>query len=588
MKTVTIITIILFLIAAVLFGIVFLKYIGSKIFSDTESSEIEQDIPEQDIPIVVEKDGEEVEKDTEEITAIEIYLDGSREDGIFLGAASYGTISEEASTIYGEDFSDSGFILSLDNEDYVFEPGSTHYLYVYTLIPKYGWDYIREKILIPGDTDYDENIQFSLENPPHNSVIKEADKENIRVFGWSVDFDYSDSTGIDGVEVYLNGPRGFGISEGPVDYGIERSDVATHFQNANYTNSGYSLHFDGSHLEDGSENTLYVYYYSASGTYSLAMVDFKIEGEEKESNAVISIEEYDLNDQTIEITGWAANKDWILEGRPPRSLDIDYSTKKIVFTSNTNGNDDIFSMNIDGSELTQLTDYPGKDNYPAVSPDGEKIAYTSDINGTWQIMIMNWDGTEKKQITHNPWRSGYPTWSFDGRFIYFEASPEGDYEIYRINSDGSNMKRLTFNPNIDDWHPYGHPFQHKVIYESGASGNEKLYVMNYDGKNIERISDINMRQRVPAISVDGKIIVFSDNSSVYTMDGNGENINKISGNLINCRHPDISPDNNFIIFEVGDKGQEEIYIVNLDGSNLVRLTNIKGTDYDPAFMYQID
>ena len=324
MKTVTIITIILFLAAAVLFGIVFLKYIGTKIFSDTEPSEIEQDIP-----IVVEKDGEEVETDTEEITAIEIYLDGSREDGIFLGAVSYGTISEEASMIYGEDFSDSGFILSLDNKDYVFEPGSTHYLYVYTLIPEYGWDYIREKILIPGDTDYDENIQFSLEHPSHNSIIKEADKENIPVSGWSVDPGYSDSTGIDRIEVYLNGPKGFGISEGPVDYGIERLDVATHFQNANYTNSGYSFYFDGSHLEDGSENTLYVYYYSTSGNYSLAMVDFKIEGEEKESNSIISIEDYDLNDQTIEITGWATNKDWILEGRPPRSLDIDYSTKKI-------------------------------------------------------------------------------------------------------------------------------------------------------------------------------------------------------------------------------------------------------------------
>jgi hypothetical protein len=586
MKTVTVIIIILFLTAAIFLGIVVLKYIGTKIFSDTETSEIEQNIPEQDIPIVVEEDGDEVEIDTEDIAAVEIYLDGNRENGIFLGEAEYGITSEEASMIYGEDFSDSGFLLSLDNNGYVFEPGSIHYLYVYTSIPKYGWDYIRKKISIPGETDYDESIQFSIDDPSHNTIIKGADKANIRISGWSVDLDHSDSTGIDKIEVYLNGPRGFGRSEGPVDYGIERSDVANAFQNANYTNSGYSLYFDGSQLEDGSENTLYVYYYSTSGTYSLAMVDFKIEGDEKESNAVISIEDYDLNDKTIEIIGWATNKDWILEGRPPRSLDIEYSTKKIVFTSNMNGNEDIFSMNIDGTELTRLTDYPGKDNYPSVSPDGKKIAYTSDINGTWQIMVMNWDGTEKAQLTHNPWRSGYPAWSFDGRFIYFEAAPEGDYEIYRINSDGSNMKRLTFNPNIDDWHPYGHPFQYKVIYESGASRNEDLYIMDYDGKNIKRISDINMRKRVPAISVDGKLIVFSDNSSVYTMDSNGENITKISGTLANCRHPDISPDNDHIIFESGAKGQEDIYIVDLDGSNPVRLTNIPGTDYDPAFMYQ--
>ncbi len=588
MKTVTIITIVLFLTAIIFFGIIIFKYVGNKIFSDTETTEIEQDIQEQDIPVEVQEDETKVEIDPEDITSIEIYLDGNKEDGISLGEAIYGTVSEEASKIYGEDFSDSGFLLSLDNEDYVFEPGSIHYLYIYTLIPKYGWDYTRERILISGETDYDENIRLSIDDPPYDTTIKEADKDNIRISGWAFDPDYSDSTGIDRIEIYLNGPRDFGKSIGPVEYGIERPDVANAFQNANYTNSGYSLYFDGSELEEGSENTLYIYYYSISGTYSLSMLDFKIEGEEKESNAVVSIEDYDFNDRNMEIKGWATNKDWILEGRSPRNLDTEYSTKKIVFTSNKNGNEDIFSMNIDGSGLTQLTDSPVKDNYPAVSPDGEKIAYTSDINGTWQIMIMNWDGTEKVQLTHNPWRSGYPTWSFDGRFIYFEASPEGDYEIYRIDSDGSNMKRLTLNPNIDDWHPYAHPFQYKVIYESGPSRHEELYIMDYNGKNIKKISNADMRKRVPAISVDGKIIVFSDNSSVYTMNSKGKNIKKISGDLVNCRHPDISPDNNFITFESGAEGQEDIYIVNLDGSNLVRLTDIPGTDYDPAFMYQTD
>ena len=110
--------------------------------------------------------------------------------------------------------------------------------------------------------------------------------------------------------------------------------------------------------------------------------------------------------------------------------------------------------------------------------------------------------------------------------------------------------------------------------------------MDYDGENIKRISDINMRKRVPAISVDGKIIVFSDNSAIYTMDSNGENIKKISGSLVKSRHPDISPDNKYITFESIIDGQEEIFIVNLDGSNLKRLTFIPGIDYDPVFLYQ--
>jgi Tol biopolymer transport system component len=462
--------------------------------------------------------------------------------------------SEEAFMIYGEDFSESGFLLAIDNEGFVFEPGSTHYLYIYTLIPEYGWDYTRKKISMPGETEDSASIQLSIDDPSQNEIIKEADKSSIRVSGWSVDFDSSNNTGVERIEVYLNGPRDFGEFLGEADYGIERSDVANTFGNANYINSGYSLYFDGSSLEEGSENTLYVYSFSTSGNYSLGMRDFKIEGE-KVSNTIVSIEDCELDDQTIDIKGWATNKNWAIEGKP-RSLDIEYSLKKIVFTSDRNGNEDIFSMNLDGTELTQLTDNQVNDNYPAVSPDGEKIAYTSDINGIWQIMVMNWDGTEKTQLTQNPWRSGYPAWSFDGRFIFFEVYQDGDWEIYRINSDGSNMKRLTFNSGISDWHPCGHPFQYKVIYESGTVGSEKLYIMDYDGDNVEKISDIKMRQRVPAVSIDGEMIIFAvyedDNSYIYTMDISGENLNSISGSLTDCSHPAISPDNALVAFESVD------------------------------------
>jgi len=594
MKTVTIITIILFLAAAILLGIAGLKFIGIKIFSTNGASEPEEEIPaaeeEPKSEIPEDKEEPEAETDKEEITSIEIYLDGDRQTGIFMGEAVYGMLSQEAFMIYGQDFSDTGFLLAKENEGYEFEPGSIHYIYIYVFIPEYGWNYTRERILIPGDADYAENIELHTDNPQPNEIIAEIDKSNIRISGWSVDFDFSDTTGIDRIEIYLNGPKNFGKFLGDADYGIERPDVANALGNAGYTNSGYSLYFDGSEFEDGSENTLYIYSFSTSGDYSLLIRDFKMEGEVKEPNTITSLVEANLDNRSIEVSGWAVNKNQITEGKP-RSLDIEYSSKKIVFVSNRNGNEDIFSMNLDGSELIQLTDYSGNDKYPSISPDGKKIAYTSDIKGIWQIMVMNWDGTDKIQLTRNPWRSGYPAWSFDGSFIYFEVSQEGDWEIYRINSNGSNMKRLTLNPGIPDWHPYGHPFQYKIIYESGTVGNEDLYFMDYNGKNIKKISDADMRKRVPAISADGKIIVFAvyenDNSFIYTMDSNGENLTRISGSLTDCSHPCISPDNAYITFENITGDQEDLYIVNLDGSNLTQLTTTPENDRDPVFMYQI-
>ncbi len=593
MRTVIIIIIILSVIAASIFGFVIIRYIQGKASPVKETTEPEPSDTtveeEQEPETTTEEEPEEEEADPDKIAVIEVYLDGDRDSGILLGEAEYGLTSEQARIVYGENLSETGYSITIDNENHIFTPGSTHYLYIYALIPKYGWNYTREKIVISGETDFNENIRLSIDNPKNNEVIKESDKSNIRVSGWSVDPNFSDTTGIDRIEIYLNGPKGFGKSLGEVNYGIERPDVANALGNANYTNSGYSLNFDASRLEAGSENTLYIYSFSNSGAYYLGLRNIKMEGEEKEPEVIFSLEEATLNDRSIEISGWAISKDDLSQGEP-RSLDIEYTVKKIIFTSNRNGSEDIYSMNLDGSELIQLTDHPGKDNYPAVSPDGKKIAYTSDINGIWQIMVMNWDGTDRTQLTNNPWRSGYPTWSFDGRFIFFEVYQDGDWEVYRINSNGSNLKRMTFNPDIYDWHPAGHPFQNKVIFESGNGGSEDLYVMDYNGENLKRISDISMRKRVPAISIDGQMIAFmgyeGKNTLIYTMDGNGGNIKMVSGSLVECGHPVFSPDNDFIAFECSIDGQLELFIMSPDGSNSTRLTNAAGNDSDPYFLYQ--
>ena len=91
--------------------------------------------------------------------------------------------------------------------------------------------------------------------------------------------------------------------------------------------------------------------------------------------------------------------------------------------------------------------------------------------------------------------------------------------------------------------------------------------------------------------MDGEIIVFAvyegNNSFIYTMDIDGENLNNISGSLKKCSHPCISPDNAYVAFECMTGGQEELYIVSPDGTNLTQLTNIAGNDRDPVFMYQI-
>ncbi len=592
MKTITTILIIIFLIAAILFGILIGRFLIGNIFDSGDVSDEQQLIEGEETEktgsvVVPESEEEEEEIDQTSIQVIEIYLDGNRDDGIFLGEAKYGLTSKEAYSIYGEDFSESGYMFVLDNDDYDFVPGSIHYIYIYTFIPEYGWEHIRERVMIEGETDQSESIKLFIDKPGPNEIIAGDENTSARVKGWSADFNVPDNTGIKKIEVYLNGPREFGKYLGEAEYGAERQDVVDVVGNANYFNSGFNLNFDISGLEPGSENTLYVYSFSNSGTYLYATRDFLIEGEGKESHAILSAE-VNLNNDSIEVSGWAINKKWITEGRP-RSLDQEYTIKKIIFTSNMAGDENIYSMNLDGSELTQLTDHPGMDSYPAVSPDGKKIAYTSDIGGHWQIVVMNWDGTDKVQLTGTPTRSGFPSWSYDERYILYEVYEEGDWEIYRINSNGSGMKRITFNTGADDWHPYTHPFKYNVIYESGVHGHEDIYIMDFDGNNIQKVSDTPMRKRVPTVSIDGTIIAFASYEGndffIYTMNYNGENIMRLPGAPANSGHPNISPDNKYITFQVGPDGRGDIYIMNMDGSNLTQLTDFGGINWDPVFMF---
>jgi TolB protein len=600
MKILIIILIILFLSVAIFFGVMLIKKSTNdkKVASETTvepTSEMTTTTEETTSTVTTGTTSTETVPGTtavasENITEVEIYLDGDKANGIFLGKAEYNLPSADTELIYGKDFANSGFKLKFENKDFNFEPGTIHNLYIYTLIPAYGWEYIKNEIMVPGNPVTADSIRMSVDSITDNSTITADSLKNLVISGWAADTSVKENTGINKVEVYLDGPRNFGKLLGEAQYGLERVDVGAAFGNANYNKSGYMLPYDASKLEPGSLHKIYVYAYSPNRTYQYLTRNIIIEGQGKESDAIVSADAT-FGTGSIEVTGWAVNKNFVEKGIP-RALDVEYSLKKIVFVSNKSGNEDIWSINLDGSELTQLTNNPGIDQYPAVSPDGKKIAYSEGSGSIWQIVVMNWDGSGKKQITFEPTRHGYPTWSFDSRYIFFELWIDEDWEIYRMNSDGSNIKRLTLNPGVYDWHPSAHPFEYKVLYETGASGEGGIYIIDYNGENIKKITKSGRNYRVPKMSIDGNKIAFQSYSStnkadVFIMDSNGENVVQLTNTPENAGLPCFSPDNKFIAYDQTTGGNEEIFLMNIDGSNQIRLTNIPGADWGPAFMYQV-
>lgn len=110
--------------------------------------------------------------------------------------------------------------------------------------------------------------------------------------------------------------------------------------------------------------------------------------------------------------------------------------------------EDIWVMNADGTEQTNLTDSQPFDREPDWSPDGKKIAFTSNLEGHHEIFSMNADGTEITRLTHNPSgsddprvQSVDPDWSPDGTKIVFTNRnyPDSPNEITVMNADGTGQ-----------------------------------------------------------------------------------------------------------------------------------------------------
>ena len=126
--------------------------------------------------------------------------------------------------------------------------------------------------------------------------------------------------------------------------------------------------------------------------------------------------------------------------------------KDILFTSNRDGNEEIYVMNADGSNQTRITNNHSIDSLAEWSPDGSKITFYSDRDGNNEIYSMNADGSNQTRLTNNSADDRYSIWSPDGSKIAFTSNRDGNYEIYVMNADGTNPIRLT-NNSADDENP---------------------------------------------------------------------------------------------------------------------------------------
>ncbi len=258
---------------------------------------------------------------------------------------------------------------------------------------------------------------------------------------------------------------------------------------------------------------------------------------------------------------------------------------EVAFTSERDGNPEIYVINADGTNPRRLTTNDVLDGAPAWSPDGSRIAFHSARDGNLEIYVMNADGSGAQRLTDNPAPDSEPDWSPDGSRIVFVSERDGNEELYVMNADGSNVQRLTDNPGVDTqpaWSPDGKT----IAFSSMREGVAEIYLMNADGSNVRRVTNLfGANGWVPAYSPNGLLMTFQTErdrqADIYRMTNEGAQPLRMTEQSDRLGSTDWSPDGAGIAFMSGRSGYANLYVMDRDAQHTFRLTDEDSENYDP-------
>ncbi|HUL45017.1 MAG TPA: hypothetical protein VLY03_11755 [Bacteroidota bacterium] len=200
---------------------------------------------------------------------------------------------------------------------------------------------------------------------------------------------------------------------------------------------------------------------------------------------------------------------------------------------------DIFVADTAGTITSRLTETPGYDAEAVVSPVGDKIAFTSIRNGDLDIYTMNLDGSDVRQLTHELGYDGGPFFSPDGKQIVYRAYHP------ETPKDTADYKELLAQQKI------------RPI-------SLQIWIMNADGTNKRQLTHNRSANFGPFIHPDNKHIIFASNMAdtsavpmnfdLYMMNMDGTGMERITYSSAFDGFPMFSPDGKYLVFASSRNG----------------------------------
>lgn len=281
-----------------------------------------------------------------------------------------------------------------------------------------------------------------------------------------------------------------------------------------------------------------------------------------------------------------------LTATEPVIINPDGPVGKIVFTCSING-DEVCMINADGSDWRQLTNSNLASYNASISPDGKSIVYVAGDGDTSEIHEMQLATGVSQQLTFLGKALGSPEISPDGtKIIFHYRSGNSVVSLWIMNRDGAAQEELFSESGKDvhdgTWSPDGT----QILFAMGKDDKNKLYIMDLNGRDPKVVNN-NIDTRGRSDWSVNDLISFDQGGpfahDVYLMNTDGSELKRISQIGLNAQGASLSPDGQWVTFtgytNVAAKDQNscEIFIMRVDGTDLRQLTDNDYCDYQPRW-----